>query len=610
MKAILTLQKIARKLSLSSKGKTFTSRRVFLLQGFKGMGLFFLTWIFPSKKILAGADQNSKIESNPDDVDFDQTEVKEVLLDCLILGGGLAGLTAANALAFPRRKHADPINTKPRSVLVLEARGRLGGRIDTRYIEGFPGSVEMGAQYIHVDNKKNKKGRRYSLWNALAEYQITTQPLHRLVYGVAFSRYFAKLRSHWQVFLEFPLKWVLGFRAEITNYRGPDMSMRQWLEGRTTGGANQSLGRKPRYTTKQKPLVDIYLSGPASGRLEEMSLRGFNLDRFATIDEGDYEYKVIPGWSYFVEQLKFPLKAFVRDPRVGDKIPIKFNTEVTNVEYGADGVTVTVRERNGGKPGSVHSEAVYREIQYRAKTAIVTFPIGILRRAAGIDPRDPKDLLQFNPSLPSQKIDALRAIGVGVAAKMFIVFESCFWGDKIGLINRVDGLQQMGRTYFVPNFGNPNENVVLGAYFGGAEAHKILHWSETEILEKVCEELAEIFPQAHFEKNILARVKRNKQGDSLLVYKHWAKDRWSYGNDSFLVFDEKDPSLASLIGRARKDLASPEFTGALHWAGEATVYEDGNHQIYAHSHAGVTHGAHTSGLRAAREVAGSLDRLV
>jgi hypothetical protein len=574
------------------------SRREVLFQTLKGYVVLVLSQFLPLKKVLASTAHSPTTES---------TQEPE-LIDCLILGGGISGMTAANALAYPRSLSRDVINKKPRAVLVLEGQGRLGGRTFTRYVKDFPGAVELGAQYVHVDNKKNRRGNPYSLWGAFNEYKIVTHAINRTKYGIAFSKYFAKVRRHWQMVLEFPLNWVLSFREEITKYRGPDMSIQRWLFFGPNGSLKNPTPEKQHYTRKQKPLVDIYLSGPASGRLKEMSLRGFNLDRFATMDEGNHEYKVIPGWSYFVEQLKFPLRFFPRNPFVGNQIPIKFNSEVVRVEYHRDYVEVTVHERRDGKPGPASEALPFKIKTYRARTAIATFPIGILRRAAGIDPRSPKDLLEFSPPLPEKKVSALKAIGVGVAAKMFIVFDQRFWDQSIALINRLDGLSQMGRTYFVPEFGSEQNNVVLGAYFGGAEAHQIVDWSPEVILAKVCDELAEIFPEANGERRIIDRVKRDERGERLVLYKHWALDRWSWCNDSYLAFNPRDPEIAKAMPTARRDLASAGLTGALHWAGEATVYEDGLDHIYNVSHAGVTHGAHTSGLRAAKEVAAYLDR--
>jgi len=58
--------------------------------------------------------------------------------DVIVVGAGAAGLAAASRLARAGR-----------SVLVLEARERIGGRCDTRRMPGVGAPVELGAEFIH-----------------------------------------------------------------------------------------------------------------------------------------------------------------------------------------------------------------------------------------------------------------------------------------------------------------------------------------------------------------------------------------------------------------------------------------------------------------------------
>jgi monoamine oxidase len=62
----------------------------------------------------------------------------QVPLDVLVVGAGAAGLAAAAELT-----------SAGRSVLVVEARERIGGRCATHRIPGLPVPVELGAEFIH-----------------------------------------------------------------------------------------------------------------------------------------------------------------------------------------------------------------------------------------------------------------------------------------------------------------------------------------------------------------------------------------------------------------------------------------------------------------------------
>jgi monoamine oxidase len=81
--------------------------------------------------------------------------------DVIIVGGGIAGLAAAGELG-----------REGYSVLLLEARRRLGGRVLTERRRGWSGPVELGAQFVHGGND--------AFWRLLKRHRIRTEhvPAH------------------------------------------------------------------------------------------------------------------------------------------------------------------------------------------------------------------------------------------------------------------------------------------------------------------------------------------------------------------------------------------------------------------------------------------------
>ena len=62
----------------------------------------------------------------------------QVKTEVIVVGAGAAGLAAADQLARAGR-----------SVLVVEARDRIGGRCETHRVPGLPVPVELGAEFVH-----------------------------------------------------------------------------------------------------------------------------------------------------------------------------------------------------------------------------------------------------------------------------------------------------------------------------------------------------------------------------------------------------------------------------------------------------------------------------
>src|SRR5215468_11633250 len=68
--------------------------------------------------------------------------VPEERVDVVVIGAGAAGLAAAEQLVRAKL-----------SVRLLEARPRIGGRVDTRHPPGWPVPVDLGAEFVQGEAK-------------------------------------------------------------------------------------------------------------------------------------------------------------------------------------------------------------------------------------------------------------------------------------------------------------------------------------------------------------------------------------------------------------------------------------------------------------------------
>ena len=83
-----------------------------------------------------------------------QTLPEQTHYDTIVIGAGAAGLAAAQTLQDANR-----------SVLLLEARDRVGGRVHTDY-DFAPHPVELGAEFLHGEN--------IVTWDWVRRYRLAT----------------------------------------------------------------------------------------------------------------------------------------------------------------------------------------------------------------------------------------------------------------------------------------------------------------------------------------------------------------------------------------------------------------------------------------------------
>lgn len=109
---------------------------------------------------------------------------------------------------------------------------------------------------------------------------------------------------------------------------------------------------------------------------------------------GDYKFK---NKSWF-DVIETKIAPFVKDN-------IRFNFPVTSINYEGDIVKIET------KSGEI----------FEADKALVTVPITILQ----------KELIKFNPIMPSEKVKAINAEKMPEGFKLFIEFSEKFYNDVI-----------------------------------------------------------------------------------------------------------------------------------------------------------------------------------
>jgi monoamine oxidase len=240
------------------------------------------------------------------------------VFDVVILGAGMAGLTAARALG-----------ERGLRVVVLEARERVGGRVLSVPDEGGD-TVELGAEFVH--------GRAPELWALIAEAGVRTS-----------ERDGTMLRASPEGGLEADSEDAGGDAMfapleQLVDYSGPDLSFADWLAASDVEGW-------------VRPAVTGYVEGFNAADATRIGVLSLGAQQKAEdLSEGDRSWHVRGGYA----QLPEYLAARVQELRGA----LRLGCEVRAIRWAAGAVSVETSQ------GS-----------FDAPRCIITLPLGVLQRA-------------------------------------------------------------------------------------------------------------------------------------------------------------------------------------------------------------------------------------
>lgn len=284
--------------------------------------------------------------------------------DVIIVGAGVAGLAAAAELA-----------EKGLSVVILEARDRIGGRIYTLKDLGQQFPVELGAEFIH--------GRPPEIVDALRHSKI---PI-REVDGDNWCFQNGRLCS-------------CDFFSEVDeilqkmNDDGPDESfatfLRRCCPEASADARKHALSYVAGFNAADPAKVSVHwLVGQM--KAEEKI-------------EGDRAFHARGGYQAFLELLQQRVR------KAG--VSIRTNAVVRRIAW---------------RPGNVSLDAVCGEqaASLDAARALVTVPLGVLQANL-----DEPGAIAFAPALPQEKLDSISGMEMGKVLRVVLHFKERFW-DRI-----------------------------------------------------------------------------------------------------------------------------------------------------------------------------------
>jgi monoamine oxidase len=277
------------------------------------------------------------------------------LVDCdvIVIGGGVAGLAAAAHLA--RRKF---------SVTVLEARDRLGGRIATVRPRGWPGPIELGAEFIHGGND--------ALWRIVREHGLRPRRLNA---------------RHW-LFHHRGLEKIEDVAGEIEGVtRRIDIQrMRGWSMDDFLRWKGLTI------SDDERNLVSGFVEGFEAAPLDEMSATAM---AGQTLDEGE-QYLLPEGYDAVVGALAGRL--------VERETSVLLRTVARRVVWGRGRVEISAGAR-----------------VLRARAAVITLPLGVWQAKPG-----ERGAVAFEPRL-REKEKVVERMRMGHVIRLSLRFDARAW---------------------------------------------------------------------------------------------------------------------------------------------------------------------------------------
>ncbi|XP_014557450.1 hypothetical protein COCVIDRAFT_97211 [Bipolaris victoriae FI3] len=432
-----------------------------------------------------------------------------------IIGGGVAGITAAQALS----------NQSVSDFLILEYQDRIGGRmLNTKFgsdSSGNPYTVELGANWISGLGENAKNGPENPVWTFSKQVNLASPDsdafsiaTYNETGAVDFTGILDEFEETWSSFEQ---------RA------GTILS--ENLQDRSARAGFWQSGWRPKGDPMRKA-VEYYLWDWETAQTPEESgfvygITGWNLTYYGFSEES--KFSADPrGFSTW---LKHQASKFLQpnDPR------LLLNTIVTNISHSDTGVHITT------------SDGSCVEADY----AISTVSLGVLQN----------EVITFEPELPEWKQSAIATFAFGTYTNIFFQFNETFWPDEKQFLLYADptnrGYWTVWQSLSTEDY-YPGSNIIF-ATLVDEQSYRVEAQDDEATKAEGMDVLRKMFPNVMIPEPIA------------FTYPRWTQTPWSYGSYSNWPVGttlEMHQNLRANVGRLffAGEAMSTEYWGFLHGA--------------------------------------------
>ena len=383
--------------------------------------------------------------------------------DIVIIGAGAAGLAAARELSVSGL-----------SVIILEARDRIGGRINTHF-DAWP--IELGAEFVH--------GKPPETLQIVERAHLKLQQLPNLHWHLH-NGVLTKSSEFWSK--------VEAAMDDMSDYAGSDESFAEFLDHY----------KRKTHVEDIDSIATLYVEGFHAAHADQISVHGLNKTNKAAEEiEDDKQFRVENGYAPIVQSL--------HDEAVAAGATFHLNTIVEEVRWQRNEVEVSTS--GSGK--------------FKARKLIVTLPLTLLQSSGEQTAR-----VRFTPAL-SETESAANRLAMGQVAKVVLRFREPFWEDLTLRSEDGDTVDLKDLTFIhaasesLPTWWTqfPVRTPLLVGWAGGTRADRLSLESDDALLDHAFESLSHIFRTS---KTVLEQ-------ELAEFYTHnWHRDPFSAGAYSYI----------------------------------------------------------------------------
>tara|TARA_B110000908_G_C10267317_1_gene465631 strand:- start:3176 stop:4576 length:1401 start_codon:yes stop_codon:yes gene_type:complete len=440
------------------------------------------------------------MESTNNKIDFNN----ENIFDIVIIGAGVAGMTAAQELI-----------KKGKNVIIVEARNRIGGRVNPINFKGD--HIDLGAQFIHGKSKLNPIMK-------LINCKKENYTLHHVDWDDGYY-YSGNGRSGQIPDGKLDKHYRLSQKALSIAH-----SKRKSIYKTKTREADCSLGEELRSAIellkKKTKNIDIDLLNMCT-KTEILDDYAVDIDKLSLCywDQDD-EFN---GGDCVISKVGYqPILNML-----SDGLNISLNQIVTNIKQ-IEKEHIIVSCQNGS--------------EFIGKKVISTLPLGVLKA----------NTINFEPKLPKRLTESINKLGFGNLEKVVIKFNQQFWPNDSDCFYNMSG-NPFRLWLNVSHLYNTNNSKTLICFLAGSVAKKLVTDSnDNDIAILALESLREIFGETIVSSENTIAIKLI---DSIIVTR-WCTDPFSLGSYSHIPRGTL-PSDYDSFGRQY-------WNDMLHFAGEGT----------------------------------------